>query len=108
MEKCLDITRKMYLRLSSGDATPSRLTDTIRTAGTILQVLSESSEMKLYLIENLSSSSDHLGMLNQSIDLPNITDAINMLDGSGLIELVDYQWLSPKLVLITYGPGNEA
>jgi hypothetical protein len=79
--------------------------DTIRTAGTVLQFLSESST--LYLIENLASSSDHLVMLDKSIDLPNLTDAIYKLDCSELIELVDYQWLSPKLVLLTYGPGTQ-
>lgn len=47
-------------------------------------------------------------MPDQSMDLPKVTDAIQMLYGSELIELKNYQWLSPTLVLLTYGPSNEA
>jgi hypothetical protein len=94
---------------SSGPLTGSQSIDreTIHTAGVLLQTLSESSEMRLNLIEDMSSrNSDHMTMIDQSGDCSKLVEAIRILDNTKLIELESYEWIAPDMILLVYGPGE--
>ena len=95
--------------LSSDPPSGSQCIDieTIWTAGTLLRTLSESNEMRLYFLEDMSSrDSDHMRMLDQSGDCPKLVEAVRILDSAELIDLEDYQWLPLDRILLTYGPGD--
>jgi len=72
-----------------------------------LQTLSESNEMRLNLLEDMSSKdSDHVTMIDQSGDYPKLVEAIRILDRTELIELESYEWLATDMVLLVYCPGE--
>ncbi|MGV8117257.1 hypothetical protein [Methanothrix soehngenii] len=94
---------------SSGTLTAPQCIDreTIQTAGSLLQTLSESNQIRLILIEDTSSrDSDHMIMIDQSGGCSKLVEAIRILDSTDLIELESYEWLAGNMVLLVYAPGE--
>jgi hypothetical protein len=46
------------------------------------------------------------GVLLQTGDCSKLVEAIRILDNTKLIELESYEWITPDMILLVYGPGE--
>lgn len=76
------------------------------TAGYILKLLSESKDMEIQLIGDLSSSGpDCMTIVDHSGELPGLDETIRRLDNSEIIELKHWERRGGGVSLV-YGPGD--
>jgi len=76
------------------------------TAGHILKLLSESKDMEIQLIGDLSSSGPNcMTIVDHSRELPGLDETIRRLDNSEIIELKHWERCGGGIFL-TYGPGD--
>jgi hypothetical protein len=85
---------------------PASLRTITATAGDILKLLSESKNMELLLIGDLSSSGpDCMTVFDRSGELPCLDETIRRLDNSEIIELKHWERFG-DCVFLTYGLGD--
>ena len=82
------------------------LTAITATAGYILKLLSESKDMQLLFIGDLSSRDpNYMMVFDHSGELPCLDETIRRLDNSEIIELKHWERLG-DIIFLTYGLGS--
>lgn len=76
------------------------------TAGYVLKLLSESKDMEIQLMGDLSSSGPNcMTIVDHSGELPGLDETIRRLDNSEIIELKHWERCGGGVSLV-YGPGD--